>query len=315
MTIDSRDTYIDTLLSNVAINFRPMGFIAEDVYPIVPVGKQSGFYQTWEQTDWLRQPGMTRRAPNTAARQVDFRIGSAQYIAENFALGGFWTLEEADNAELGAAHTQGRVNHVTGKLMLDYEARVSAQALNTSNVGSFVTPASLWSDLNAGNSDPIGDIKNAITAVRDSTGYQPNKAVIGADVYDCLKFHEDIRGLVFGSVQGGVVTEDMLAGIFDLDKVLVGRTVQDASADDSTTLDGSLVWGGSMVLYYAPAAPSIDDPSWGYSFRYQPPGKPAFQVRRFQYDEETDSQRFDVQYYQDEVITAATLGFQVQSAI
>ena len=312
--IEPRDTYIDPLLSNVAINYRPSGHIADMVFPVAPVIKQAGYYQIVEKADTFRLPGTTIRAPGTRARRTDFRIGSANYFADNYALGGDFSIEEISNAVEGLNLQTGKVEFTQGQLLGDYDARVSALALTDANVGSYATPASLWSARASGNSDPLGDIKAGIDSVHFGTGFKPNRAIIGADVWSELKWHADIRGVLFPH-GGGVPTVEQLANMLDLETVLIGGAMYNASADDDTTFTPTQFWGGNMVIYYAPSAPSLVTPSWGYSFRWSPQGKTPFGVRRFPYDVEADTQRYDIQYYQDEKITDANLAYKVQSAI
>ena len=49
-----RDLHIDTPLTNLTIGYRPVGLIADQIYPIVPVTKQNDFYYVWPRQEWLR---------------------------------------------------------------------------------------------------------------------------------------------------------------------------------------------------------------------------------------------------------------------
>jgi len=60
--------HIDQLLSNVAINYRPMGMIADMVFPVVPVQKQSDHYAIFSRADILRIEN-TARSPGTEANK------------------------------------------------------------------------------------------------------------------------------------------------------------------------------------------------------------------------------------------------------
>ena len=62
-----RDVYIDAPLSNVAVMaFNQGTFIGPALFPVVPTPKQSGNYYVITDTDWLRLPQSTTRAPEAS---------------------------------------------------------------------------------------------------------------------------------------------------------------------------------------------------------------------------------------------------------
>ena len=54
MSANSRYLHIDQVLSQMAIGYRPEGFIADMIMPIVDVSKQSDLYVIWSRADRLR---------------------------------------------------------------------------------------------------------------------------------------------------------------------------------------------------------------------------------------------------------------------
>ena len=59
-----RDLHIDVTLSNMAMGYRPEGFIADMIFPTVLVPKQSDLYNIFDRGDRLRVEDTTR-APGT----------------------------------------------------------------------------------------------------------------------------------------------------------------------------------------------------------------------------------------------------------
>lgn len=86
--------------------------------------------------------------------------------------------------------------------------------------------------------------------------------VVGPDVFNALKEHPQILDR-FRYTSSESVTEAMLAKLFDLDEVVVGRAT--VFNDQTSAFDD--IWGGALVLTYTPAAPEgFEEPSYGYTY-------------------------------------------------
>lgn len=315
--IETHDTYVDAPLSNMLDAWRPEGFIADEIFPVVPVPAQSGGFFQWNRADWFRRPGSTVRAPGTEPSQVEFRVGTSTFFCTNYALGGNWTLEEISSAMMRQRYMEGKTQFVTRQMLLDYESRVSAQVINTGNVGSYATPTSGWNTTIAGESNPISDIKSGREIIRNGTGFYPNRMVIGQDVFEALKYNEQIRDLLFphGSLPGDLPGLAQLQNLFNIEKILVGGTLYNTTADDSDTFTLAGFWEGQCLMYYAEPAPTPWSPSYGYSFRWTPEGTSPWAVTVHPWNTKARSREFDVMYYQDERLVHTDLAFLVQSVI
>src|SRR5690349_6481658 len=78
------DVHVNVPLTNFALQFRNRAFVAEEVFPIVPVMKESDVYYTFSREE-IRDME-SRRAVGTLAREVDWVPSTASYTAEEFAL-------------------------------------------------------------------------------------------------------------------------------------------------------------------------------------------------------------------------------------
>ncbi len=91
-----RDLHLDVPLSNIVVNRRPDGFIADQLLPITPVEKQSNTYYKFEPGLHRRfESGLTNRAPGTQAKKIPYHVASDVYFAPNYALGAEWPVEES----------------------------------------------------------------------------------------------------------------------------------------------------------------------------------------------------------------------------
>lgn len=62
-----------------------------------------------------------------------------------------------------------------------------------------------------------------------------------------------------------MVTPQMLAALFNLDRVLIGAGVYDTSDEPAATAE-TFIWGKNMWIGYVSPRPAIENPSAGYVF-------------------------------------------------
>lgn len=316
MGATARDLHIDVPLTNMVIGYEPKGFIVDQIFPSISVAKQSDKYFTWDKGDFFRIPN-TLRSPKTKGRTIELSVSSNSYFADNYALVHEEPYENMANADNILASREKRVRALKNLLTLDWENRVASQITSGSNLGSYTTLSGTgqWSDYT--NSDPVSDIEVGKSAIRSTTGLDTNLMVIGYDVYMKLIHHPDILERI-KYVQKGVVTADILASVFDVERILVGKTIKNTGSEGLAN-SFSDVWGKNVVLMHVTNAPDAGgtDPSLGYSFRWDAPmlgGQPmAAEIWN-----DPDGGNFEnrrVQYYQDEKITASELGYLIAAAV
>lgn len=300
--------HIDQLLSNVAINYRPMGMIADMVFPLVPVQKQSDHYAIFSRADILRIEDTTR-APGTEANKITRETSSDTYYCDNYALKYPVNIEDKANADpiFVQQLINGRVEYLVDKMHLDWENRLATLVTNTSNVGSSSATTSGWGDLT--NSDPLGDLEAAIYNVKDTTGMRPNRIVMGEEAWRNFRRNTTVRNLIYGTNNGGgYVDQTQAASLVEVDQILVGGAYKN-TGNEAQAESLSQVWGDNVLVYFSAERPSVDRPSFGYSFRWNAPGLPNMQVERHPYDTRKKCEEVEVGYYQDEKITGSTYGY------
>ncbi len=308
MGATSHDVHIDVALSNMAIGYRPEGFIADTIMPMVPVTKQSDLYYIFSRADRLRRK-RTQRSPGAEAQQIDQSVSSASFFAKNYALKAHVTLEDRENADplILSQIVNGRATLVLDGLMLDWEIRVANQVTSGTNVGSYSGVASGWS----GAGDPISDVNAAIDNVHYSSGIMPNQITFGVEAWKSFRRDSTVRDLIFGTNNGGgYPSRDQVANLFDMPP----GSIQVAGAFQNTGDEGlsealSTIWLDNVLVSYRPATPQVDRPSFAYSFRWSKPGVPNMQVERHPYDRKTKCEEVEVGYYQDEIITGTEYAF------
>lgn len=307
MTMQGRAVHIDQHLSNVAINYRPSGFIADRVFPTVMVPKQSDIYAVFDQADLFRRE-RTARSRGAEANKIHTRVSSDGFYCENYALKADVTIEDRANADpiFIQKFEEGRVMRVQDALLLDWEMRVASLLTTGANVGTYAAVASAWSDHT--NSDPLNDLLSKIDDVELATGYRPNKAVFGGDAWRNFRRHTNVIDKATNpNVTGGGIYPSVQQAqeVLEL-KIVVGGAFYNTS-EEAIAQALSRIWGDHVALFYAPDNPTIDAPSAGYNFRWAAPGLPNMQVERHPYDSRRHCDEVEIGYYQAEKITAAPL--------
>jgi hypothetical protein len=152
------------------------------------------------------------------------------------------------------------------KLRHEYTSATLAQTAGSYASGHSVALSGTDKFSDYTNSKPILDIEEAKEAVRGKIGRLPNVLWMGAQVYNVLKEHPALLEKIKYS-QMGVTTPELMATIFGVDQVLVGRGTYEATIGTMSDL-----WGNSLGLLYVkptqkPKSANYKDPSFGYTLR------------------------------------------------
>lgn len=304
-----RDLHIDQHLTNVAINFRPQAFIADMIAPIVPVEKQSNAYPVFSRFEAFAVEE-TSRSPGQEARKITRSVSSGQYYAKNYALGYDVPIEDVANmdAALRFELDSGATRYLVGKMGLDYEKRVLTLANQAASVSTTFVPNSAWTGAGVNGGDCVSQIFQMLEQVQNVTGQRPNKILMGWKAWNYARRNYYLRNMLNGlNNGGGTITRQQFAALFEVDQLLVSEAMWH-NANEAAVNSGVLsnVIDTSVLAYYAPSAPSRDDPSWMYSFRWQAPGLPTpMVVERHPYDTKKKVDTIEAGYYQDEKVVGA----------
>jgi hypothetical protein len=304
------DLHLSQLLTQMAMGYRPQGIIADQIFPVVRVAKQTDVFAVFSRQEMLTIES-TVRAPGTEARKITRSVGTGTYTAKNYALKTELTLEDGINMDAGfqAQLVGGRAAYLLNKLMLDWDVRVSNLVNSTSNVGSSAAPTSSWSGAGA----PLTNIWTAIDNVRYTTGYRPNKLTFGPRAWDSFSRDTTVRNLIFGTNNGGGYPSlEQVKNVFQIDMALLSGAFQSTS-NEAQAEAISAAWIDNVLVTYVPAAPSIEDPSFGYTFRWSGAGLPELNIETHPWDDKIKAQEFECGFYQDEKITGSTYGFLVNN--
>lgn len=263
--LTQQDVVVDPALSNVSIKYSNDTFIADEVFPVVMVSKQTGKYYVYDKAN-LRI-NATLRAAGAGANEIDFGLTTASFSCDDHALKEFVADEIQDQADAALNPLIDATETVTEQLMLDREQALATLLSNTANITQNTTLAgtSQWSDY--ANSDPIGDVRTARTTVHSSTFKKPNTLIMGKQVFDMLVEHPAIIERIKYSALG-VVTSELLARVFQVEKVLVGEAGSNTAAEGQTD-SLSYVWGKHAWVAFISPRVSLKMLTVGITFTYK----------------------------------------------
>jgi len=294
---------VDQLLGNISVKYRNVNFIADQVFPFVPVKKESDLYRTYDRDFRLPE---TLRSAKGVAKEHNFSVGTSTYTLEQHSLKDYVSDRDAENYEIGDLRAD-TTEELTDKILLRMEKSVADLFVTTtswSNNQSLST-AQQWS-LDTTTSNPIVRMDTATTVVLEESGMMPNYAIIPHRVMLAAKNHSSVIDRV--KYTSADITPQMLAGLFDIPQILSPKAVVDSAAE-GVTASISALWGDNVFVGYKAERPSIMRPSCGYTFKNAIP-----MVKRWR-DEDRQSEVIEVNMYYQPKVVASLAGYLLKDVL
>lgn len=311
--------HIDAPLSNIAISAFSTGeeeFIADMLFPAVPVQKQSDKYYTITKNAFLQIPDALR-ARKTVARKVEFDVSSDAFYANNYALGAENALEDLANADLAIQLRENSTRLIISNLRRAQEQRVANWCTSATNLGSGanLTGGNKWSDFV--NSDPLANVTTAHAFIRSQTGLVANTAMLDWDTWMIVRRHPALLDL-YKYTAGGQLNEAQLADAFKVKKLLIGMGIKENALEGGTTSMTS-IWGNNALFAYIDPNPTgLQTRTLGLRFQWTPTGLPGpFAVERqtFAGAGQRKVEVVEAGHWQDEKVVAANLGYLIYNTL
>jgi hypothetical protein len=279
------DIHVNRPLSQISVAYlqQDRNFVADRVFPIVPVPFKSDRYYTYHRDAWFRSDA-TERAPGTESAGTGWTLdNNSTYSCRVYA-------EHTDISEQIYANADSVLNmDRDGTMLITKQLQILKESIFITNffgtglwtgngasdmTGVTASPgANQFLRWDQAGSTPIEDVQTQILNVAQLTGYRPNKLVIGPYVWKALRNNAEIIDRV-KYVQKGFLTEANLAEAFGVDEVLVPMATQNTAVEpaaptlNGSTLSMSFMYPKSALLVYAAPNPGLMQPSGGYTFAW-----------------------------------------------
>jgi len=310
--------HVSAPLTNLSVAFiqQAKQFIALQVFPSVPVGKEYDKYFVYDLGDFTRDE-MQPRAPGTESAGAGYEITTEEFACQPFGLHKNVTKQDyaaadapldpdRDAAEFLAQKGLIKLERTwhedffkTGVWHDDIEGAASgAEALGTSVVQ--------WSD--ATNAKPVMDIEYYSKLILGTTGVMPNILVLSPDVYFYIVQTDDVLNRI-KYTQRATVTPELLASVLGVEQVLVSGGVYNSAAQGATDSIGFVNTSDDALLLYRNPRPQKRRPSAGYTFfwDYDGVGPDGWVTSRF-YMPELKANRVEIDASYDQKQVASALG-------
>jgi len=326
------DLHVNVPLTNVSVAYagQKAQYIADKVFPQVPVKKQSDLYWKWSKSD-MRRTDVQKRAPGTETPGVGYTQTTDSYFCHVYGVHKDIDDQVRANADSVFKLDKEATEFITNQLLLKRDidwtnTYFKSGVWDTEYTGTAGAPSGTdqflqWSDA---GSDPIGDVAKWVIDFRRINGVKPNTMVLGVNTMSALKQHPDIIDRI-KYTQRGIVSEDLIATLFDIDKIYTSyatQTVPNVQIPDAETQDAGADYdfihsqNGALMLN-TPSSPSLMTPAAGYTFTwggYLGGNSEGIRVKRFRL-ERIASDRIEAEATYDQKVVCPDLGVFIGDAV
>lgn len=313
------DVHVNTPLTNISIMYMQQadGFVADQVFPNIPVSKKSDLYYLYDR-GFFNRAEMEKRAPGTESAGIGYELATATYNADVWAIHHDIPDQIRANADSVLSLDRETTNLLSLQAMLRREKQWVANYFTTSlwttdieGVASGPTGTQVlqWNDA---TSTPIENIRAQKTTVLQSTGYLPNTLVLGWQVLDALLEHPDIIDRIkYGQTPGAPAVADLaaLAKVLGVDRILPMKAIENTANEGATNVH-AFIGGKLALLCYSAPTPGVMLPSGGYTFSWTGAvgnGGMGQRIKKFRI-ETREADRVEIQMAFDQKLVSADLG-------
>lgn len=299
------DVHIDAALSQISIAYKNQGYISREIFPAVPVTKQSDKYFTWTKDFWFRNV-VEKRTPNDLYPEGGLEVSNTAYFTDIYHLAFPLPDETVKNQDPAIDLAVSGADWLADQFLLNQEIKWAADFFITGVWGTSNTPSNNWDDFESG--DPITDAQLGQTTIELNTGIEPNTMVVGKKVWqEGLREHPNLLDK-YKHTQRGILTEELVAAALGYPRLLVGSAIQNTAAE-SASFVGSRIVGNNALYLYVPASPGLMVPSAGYTFIWNvDDGGLEVQVSRIREDNR-DRDLLKAKHAWDQAVTGSDLGY------
>jgi hypothetical protein len=290
----------------VSVAYTQRRFIAERVFPRVPVNDLQGKYFKYSKQMFRSQ--VTSMAPGAFPRFFTLDLDAFGFY---YCQGNSIAVELPDavrnHADDKPALDLIHQNTALGIIAVVKELEAIA-LINTTQINQNTTLSGTakWSDYI--NSDPITAIVTQIETIQQAIGVDADnmKLLLPRPVWRTLQRHPQVREDIkyTQNLLDKPVAPDNLAAALGISEVIIVDNLQLTSTEGQTDIL-SYTWGNIALLYYHTGAPSRLTPNFGYTFWSTPDSYPIKRVR----NEMNDADYFKSQEFRHLLLVEPNAGF------
>jgi len=322
-----KSVHKDAALTNISIGYKNPNFIADRVFPHVPVGKQSDYFFKFLKAAWF---SIAAKAVGPGAKKPrsGYKVTSDTYSCIKYAVEHPVPIELINNADSVLNPFRSGTNWATRQVMLKKELQVANLCMTAANWTTTNDAEGGWLKTADGTGNTfLADVFAAKAVMLNLIGVEPNLMIVDSATWDNIVQEYTVKQYISGGAdtsKPAIVTRALVAQIFGFEEVLVGKAIYSDAEETvaGTEFNAVKMWEtnagkGSCLLLYRTPTPAIEEPNAGYIFEWT--GDAGNQssliksdtyreVRRW-WDHTTDSWIIDAREYFDEKVTCADAGY------
>ena len=255
------------------------GFVAGTLFPAFPTGVQAGQFPKFKKENLLNIPRLKARAPGAPYPRINLEISDGKFATNDY--GAEIPLDDRQKKIYKTQLDADRAKVITGTRALLVNKEVRARDLVQAAAIPNSVPGTKWDQAGA---DYYGDIDAAKEVVFENCGMDVNTMILPRTVFNNIKHHDSILERIKYS-QRGVTTEDILAELFGVERLVIAGAVEN-TANEGQPLNISKIWGNNVTLAYVDASMDMESPTFARTFAWtgNSPGNGEFAVKTYRED-------------------------------
>lgn len=316
MPATPRELHVDRYLTDLSVAFaqESRDFISDKVFPVVPVKKASDQFVIYDRGPMWRTGNIQERPLGGKYDTIDWSYGTGTYRCIERGAAHKVDDRQTNNADDPINLRRQAMELLTSAVMIDNENRFMTEYFTTGIWTDLVDTTDFAEITGPTVGTPMQDIDEFKEVMKRLTAINPNTLVLGAKAYRAIRNHDRVKD-VFKYTQTGIISEDLIAMVLGVDRLLIPRSVENTApegAADVFEFATGATHDESALLCYSAPRPGLSTPSAGYTFAWTGliPGATnaiggVIQTRR---DDEAHSDHFEIRKSDDMQLVSADLG-------
>jgi hypothetical protein len=240
-------------LENLSVAYTPVGLIADVLAPKSMVQHESDTFYVYAK-DTLSLPE-TVRADGAESNQATFNVTTSSYQLVEHALHDDVTDRQRKNADTAIKPELDVTEDLTRKILLRREVDLMNLIQTPGNWGNLtsLTSTLAWS-ANTTLSNPITLLDSVASSILQQSGRVPNVLALADASFRAAKEHVSVLDRIKYTSPDSV-TPDLLARLFNLQKVVVSQAIRntaDEGLTETTTAQAFIMTDTAFLAYIEP---------------------------------------------------------------
>lgn len=271
----------DPLLTGIARQLSPRGFVYDQIAPHIPVQAISGQYPVFDERYFFADDVETKVADRSETPEIELVWSTESYLCEDYALKASITPRERQQTAVTGDAIRleaSKVRQVQTRMALRRERRLAAALRKTTNGGQLnlgAAAGTAW----ATSTTIESDVKTAKLAVYGATGLEPNVLLLpypkaydmatNATLRDIFKYVVNAENVI--KLGQGADGEDiLLPRSFHGLQIVIPKGAMYHSGNVKATKNLTEIWGSTARILYVNPDAGWGEPSVAYSFWHPP---------------------------------------------